>query len=233
MSSSKTIFESYPGGKSANGTYHKIINLIPPHHTYIEPYLGGGAILRNKRLATKTIGNELSSRIYDLWKKHPFFLDGESSLYNMDAVELLDFLNPDPGTFVYLDPPYPMESRSTSQEVYDCETSEDLHRHILEYLVTVEFDCMISTYPNDYYAEMLKDWTVYEYQAMTRGGVATELLYMNYKAPTELHDYQYLGKDCWERQAIKRKINGKIAQLKKLPILEQRAIIQGLNQQFG
>ena len=39
---------SYPGGKAAPGTFQKIINLMPPHEVYIEPFLGGGAILRKK-----------------------------------------------------------------------------------------------------------------------------------------------------------------------------------------
>lgn len=31
---------TYPGGKG--NAYHKIINLIPPHEVYIEPFLGRG-----------------------------------------------------------------------------------------------------------------------------------------------------------------------------------------------
>lgn len=41
----------YLGGKSQAGTYQRIINLIPPHDVYIEPFLGGGAIARLKRPA--------------------------------------------------------------------------------------------------------------------------------------------------------------------------------------
>jgi DNA adenine methylase len=32
----------YPGGKSGAGVYQTIINLMPPHTVYIEPFLGGG-----------------------------------------------------------------------------------------------------------------------------------------------------------------------------------------------
>jgi site-specific DNA-adenine methylase len=38
----------YIGGKSQAGVYQRIINLIPPHRVYVEPFLGGGAILRLK-----------------------------------------------------------------------------------------------------------------------------------------------------------------------------------------
>jgi site-specific DNA-adenine methylase len=36
----------YPGGKNSDGTYQFIINHIPPHETYIEGFLGSGAIIR-------------------------------------------------------------------------------------------------------------------------------------------------------------------------------------------
>ncbi len=41
----------YFGGKAQDGVYHTIINQIPPHTCYIEPFLGGGAIMRHKRPA--------------------------------------------------------------------------------------------------------------------------------------------------------------------------------------
>jgi len=43
----------WAGGKAGAGVYQKLINLIPPHRTYIETHLGGGAIMRYK-LPAKT-----------------------------------------------------------------------------------------------------------------------------------------------------------------------------------
>jgi site-specific DNA-adenine methylase len=40
---------SYPGGKAS--VHHKLINLMPPHDVYVEPFLGGGALLLAKRPA--------------------------------------------------------------------------------------------------------------------------------------------------------------------------------------
>jgi hypothetical protein len=34
---------SYPGGKNGLGVYQAIINRMPPHQVYIEPFLGLGA----------------------------------------------------------------------------------------------------------------------------------------------------------------------------------------------
>jgi|GEM_PF-3694982 len=49
----------YPGGKNAPGVYHRIINLMPPHETYIEPFAGSFAIGRLKRPASLNIAIDL------------------------------------------------------------------------------------------------------------------------------------------------------------------------------
>jgi site-specific DNA-adenine methylase len=36
---------SYLGSKAASGVYQKIIAEMPPHDTYIETHLGGGAVM--------------------------------------------------------------------------------------------------------------------------------------------------------------------------------------------
>ena len=47
---------AYPGGKSQAGVYQRLINLMPPHAVYIEPFLGGGAVLLHKRAALFSVG---------------------------------------------------------------------------------------------------------------------------------------------------------------------------------
>src|SRR5688500_11067099 len=49
----------YRGGKAGAGVWQKLINLMPPHTTYIEPFLGHGAILLHKRPAHDNIGLDL------------------------------------------------------------------------------------------------------------------------------------------------------------------------------
>lgn len=46
---------TFPGGKAGAGVYQAIINQMPPHKTYYEPFAGGGAILLHKRPAFDTI----------------------------------------------------------------------------------------------------------------------------------------------------------------------------------
>lgn len=57
----------YPGGKSGAGVYQKIINLMPPHQVYIEPFLGGGSVLRRKRPAQHNIGIDLDPAVIAIW----------------------------------------------------------------------------------------------------------------------------------------------------------------------
>lgn len=55
----------YPGGKNGAGVYQRIINLMPPHEVYIEPFLGGGAVMRLKKPAALNIGFDLSETAVD------------------------------------------------------------------------------------------------------------------------------------------------------------------------
>lgn len=56
----------YPGGKNGAGVYQRIINLMPPHEVYIEPFLGSGAVLAHKRPALVNIGIDLDQAALDL-----------------------------------------------------------------------------------------------------------------------------------------------------------------------
>jgi SAM-dependent methyltransferase len=50
---------TYPGGKNGAGVYQRIINLMPPHDRYFEPFLGNAAIMRNKLPARVNVGLDL------------------------------------------------------------------------------------------------------------------------------------------------------------------------------
>jgi hypothetical protein len=49
----------YPGGKGGMGVAQRIINLMPPHEVYIEPFLGDATVMRLKRPASMNIGFDL------------------------------------------------------------------------------------------------------------------------------------------------------------------------------
>jgi DNA adenine methylase len=53
----------YPGGKGGAGVYQTIINGMPRHEVYIEPFLGGGAVMAAKRPACLNIGVDLDAEV--------------------------------------------------------------------------------------------------------------------------------------------------------------------------
>lgn len=62
----------YRGGKNGSGVYQRLISLMPPHRTYIEAFLGSGAVLRRKRPAEKSFAFELNqATIAELIKHLP------------------------------------------------------------------------------------------------------------------------------------------------------------------
>lgn len=224
---------TYPGGKNAR--YHQIINLIPPHHTYIEPFAGSAAIYRRIRRANHSIlierdrdqAHKLASVIA---KKN----DAATEVIHGDALEwLADFtLSPYavPDTFIYADPPYLFSTRASQRNIYNCEFgTEAEHRTLLRRLLTIGNKgalVMISGYYSDLYAKELGGWYTHTYTATTRGGtIATEWLWMNYPPPSRLHDYRYLGDDYRERERIKRKATRWVEGLARLPQLERLAIL--------
>ena len=131
---------------------------------------------------------------------------------------------------MYIDPPYPHQSRKSDTR-YPCEMTDDEHRCLLEVLEHYNHARIaISTYPNGLYEACLPGWRLAEFESQTRRGMATEHLYMNYPEPTELHDYRYVGDDYRERERIAKKVRRHVAKFNKLPSLERRAILSALQQ---
>jgi len=126
--------ENYFGGKGASGTYQTIINEIPPHDNYIEPFLGAGNILRRK-LPAKSInkGLDLDKNIIDIWDK---YAPGNFDIKQGDGIMLLNSLAAgnhlfNGTTFIYIDPPYLMSSRKSTKKQYRFELTDTQHEQIL------------------------------------------------------------------------------------------------------
>lgn len=56
----------YPGSKW--NVASKIVNLIPEHHSYVEPYFGSGAVLFNKTASNIETINDLDSDVVNLFR---------------------------------------------------------------------------------------------------------------------------------------------------------------------
>lgn len=216
----------YPGGKGASGVHQTIINNIPPHETYIETHLGGGNILERKRPAARNIGVDIDGDVIAKWKRRDW---PGLELRCCDAVEFLNSYPFQGDEFVYVDPPYVMGSRKTGP-MYRHEYDDEDHERLLAILVDLPCPVMVSGYDSALYGARLEGWRSESFNAMTRGGVAIERIWMNYDPPETLHDLRYLGGNFRERERIKRKKTRWAARLAKLDPLERAAIMECLRE---
>ena len=58
----------YFGSKATSGLCQPLIAMMPPHDTYIETHLGGGAIMGRKPAALRNIGIDRDARALDGFK---------------------------------------------------------------------------------------------------------------------------------------------------------------------
>jgi len=220
---------SYFGGKGGAGTYQTIINMIPPHEIYIETHLGGGAIMRHKKMAAVSIGIDVDPWVVDSWRPH----SRDITLRNVDATRWLQgegsfYRRYKNKVFIYCDPPYLPETLK-SRPRYNFNMGHQAHIKLLAVLKKLPCNVMISGYWSDLYAVTLKNWRAVSFESMTRRGKATEWVWMNYPEPTELHDYRYLGRDFRERERIRRKRERWVRRLQEMPQLERMAMVSTIN----
>lgn len=230
----------YPGGKGSS--YQKLINLMPPHSTYIETHLGGGAVMQNKRPAAINYGIDLDGEALASTKKAVLANTTGNDAAAAQGQPVFTFLRADAltwlsdysftgGELVYCDPPYLMGARKQERRLYRYEYTDRQHQELLDCLRGLPCKVMISGYGSPLYDRLLQGWNLFRFQAQTRGGVpATEYVWMNYPQPVELHDYGHLGADFRERERIKRKKNRWVNRLNKMPILERQALLAAIQE---
>ena len=61
----KTVLK-YPGSKW--NIAGKLVNMIPQHHSYVEPFFGSGAVLFNKNVSDIETVNDLDSDVTNLFR---------------------------------------------------------------------------------------------------------------------------------------------------------------------
>ncbi|KOQ95167.1 DNA methylase [Pluralibacter gergoviae] len=237
---------SYLGSKAASGVYQKIIAEMPPHDTYIETHLGGGAVMLRKPPAKISWGVDIDPLTIEEFKQsNSEFLGtlGESLL--IEAVDAVDFIESklrrhavDGRTelermgrvLIYCDPPYLPETRSSAAR-YRYEYTVDDHKRLLMRLrdLPSNVSVILSGYPSDLYDRMLTGWRAREFQAMTRGGVRTEKIWMNYPEG-RAYSHAFAGKDYNDRYRIKRKAQRWKEKFAALPPAERLAIMVALSE---
>lgn len=223
--------DTYAGGKGAAGTYQKVINHVRPCERFVELCLGGGSVSRWMKPARYHVGVDVDERIISLWAGMQFDwleLRHQSALAYLRELEQLQDLS---RTVLYFDPPYPRSSRKSQQDLYKHEMTDAGHVAILEVLLRLAQrpdrpDILISSYPNELYAQLLKGWQYETFQSTTRQGPATEILYWNFGEVNALHDTRFVGENFRERWRRKKRERRWVANFNKMPQLERQAIFK-------
>jgi len=190
----------YLGTKRSDGAYQAIIAHMPPHDTYIESHLGSGIVMQAKPPALRSIGLERDPETLAAFT--PAY---SVELHNVDCVAFLrtfDFASAG-RVLVYVDPPYVMASR-TGPDRYRFDYTDDDHRELVALLRELPAMVLLSGYPSALYSELLPDWPSIQFQAMTRAGPRTEMLWRNFELDA-VHWSTFAGDTFTRRQQIKRK----------------------------
>ncbi len=212
---------SYFGSKATSGLCQPIIAMMPPHETYIETHLGGGAIMKRKPPARHNIGIDLDRRVLGRFQcEYPV------ELINGCAHRFLAEYDYQGRELVYSDPPY-LRCTRTSGRKYRFDYEERDHINLLALLKTLPCQVMISGYPSALYDELLGGWHTLELQVMNQAGVRTEKLWFNF-ALDRVHWASYAGKNFTDRQRIKRKAANWARRYQDLPQPERLAVLAAM-----
>jgi DNA adenine methylase len=224
---------TYNGGKNGSGTYQKIINLIPPHDIYLELFFGSGAIYFNKMPAKTSFLMDMDPHLVASMKNQIGAMDNivcsDAISFLETSSHILNFLvTAGHKLFMYLDPPYPFCVRRSEKKLYKHELNDEDHNRLLLAASSCKFPVMISSYRNEMYDRYLSNWNTLEYQAMSRCGTRTEIVYFNYPVPAVLHDYKFIGKDFREREKYKLIRENVVSKLNQLPDQLRNAILNDM-----
>jgi len=211
----------YFGSKAASGLFQNIISIMPPHNTFIETHLGGGAVMKRKPPTENNIGIDLDPDAISA-----FDCEYPVQLIHDCAHRFLADYSYTGSELIYCDPPYLKSTRTSSREYRFDYTVQD-HIRLLKLLKSLPCHIILSGYPSSLYEAQLGNWNRIELQAMTHGGPRTEILWYNYTI-NRTHWATFAGKDFTDRQRIKRKAERWGNNYKRLPHAERLAIMATL-----
>ena len=212
---------AYFGSKATSGLCQAIIALMPPHDTYIESHLGGGAIMKRKPPALRNIGVDLNERALERFQcEYPV------ERVHADAHRFLSDFDYQGRELVYCDPPYLHATRSSSRR-YRFEYEDRDHLELLRLLKRLPCQVILSGYPSALYDRELAEWRSLSVQVMNQAGVRTEKLWLNF-SPDRVHWARYAGRNHTHRQTIKRRVESWARRYAAMPPGERLAVLAGL-----
>lgn len=97
----------------------------------------------------------------------------------IELIERYDYEN----VFMYLDPPYLLETRNGKQKQYKHEMTDEEHEKMLQKAISSKAKIMISGYASKMYDDMLAGWRRKEFRSHAEmGSRRTEVVWMNYES---------------------------------------------------
>ena len=212
---------NYFGSKATSGLCQPIIALMPPHDTYIETHLGGGAIMQRKPPALRNIAIDLDPAPLARFECH----------YPVEKVhgcahQFLGEFDFHGRELLYCDPPYLHPTRSSAHR-YRFEYEAQDHVELLELLKSLPCSVILSGYPSALYDDLLGEWRTLELQVMNQAGVRTEKLWFNF-TPDRMHWPSYAGRNFTHRQSIKRKAHSWGRRYQAMPPAERLAVLSSI-----
>lgn len=201
---------------------------MPPHRVYIESHLGGGAVMRNKRPATRNIGIEADHKVVSTW---PVQETPHIELVHGRAEDFLTQYNFRGDELVYADPPYHPHTRRQSR-IYNKDYSISDHERLITILVSLPCMIILSGYENELYRTLLKGWRTRTFQAKTHTELREETLWFNFDPPEALHDSRFLGNDFRARQTTKRRSQRLREKVSRMDPIERAAFFQWLHETY-
>ena len=116
---------SYFGSKATSGLCQPLIAMMPPHDTYIETHLGGGAIMKRKPAARMNIGIDIDPRALAKFEcGYPVQRNNTCAHHYLAAYDYQG------RELIYCDPPYLKRTR-TSGRKYRFDYEERDHIELL------------------------------------------------------------------------------------------------------
>ena len=209
------------GSKATTGLCQAIIAAIPAHDVYIEPFPGGGAIMKRKPPAIRNIGIDLNRRAID-----SFECDYPVELHHGCALRYLEAFPFQGRELVYCDPPY-VQSTRRSERRYRFDCTDDDHVALLDLLKSLDCQVMVSGYPSALYDSRLDGWRSIEMQVSNHACIVTEKLWFNF-APDRVHWVSCAGRNFTHRQTVKRKAAGWGRRYQAMPRDERLAVLASI-----
>ena len=214
---------SYTGNKDFSNVIHFLVNRLPKSERYFSLFYGSGGLEKSVYTA---------AALFVCAEKNPDchkYASPTSVIEYLDYKDLLEENVFTPADFVFADPPYMFSTRRAARNYYKFEFDKKAHIEFLNYMISLPCKIMITHPECDMYNEYLKDWERVDLKYMTQQGWFTDSVYMNYDPnKLELLNYDCLGKDCTDRQRIKRQRQNIINKFKNLDPLVLKAVVKDL-----